>query len=43
MSFRGSASCVELLPQIDAQYGVQADGRLVEHQQIRGGHQRTGQ
>jgi len=30
---------VELLPQIHAQYGIEADGGLVEYKEIRGGHQ----
>ncbi len=34
---------VELLPQVDAQHGVKADGGLVEHQQFGMGHQRAGQ
>ena len=34
---------VELLPQVDAQHGVEADGGLVEHQQFGMGYQRAGQ
>jgi hypothetical protein len=34
---------VELLPQIHAQNGIETDGGLVQHQQVRGGHQSAGQ
>ncbi len=42
---RGAApgEVVELLPQVDPQYGVEADGGFVEHQQVWVRHQRTGQ
>ena len=34
---------VELLPEVDAQHGVKADGGFVEHQQFGMRHQRAGQ
>ena len=34
---------VEQLPELDAQHGVEADGRLVEHEQFGGAEQRGGE